>query len=200
MSLRDCESLEFQVIVGRSDTRPRLRAALLDVLAETPMRAVTQRDLAARAGIAAPRFGEFYRDVDECVLDTFDRLAEDLLAQFAQAFDVPGDWHERFVNAIDESLLWLLRSPGAMRLWFLEARRTSDGELLAHRNEARERLIDIVTDPREGVVLDVPELHVEFLFGALSHAAYDELAAGGDGASAGRRLRELLVLFEPIAA
>src|ERR1700742_2823249 len=143
MSLRDSGSLEFQITVGRSDTRPRLRAALLDVLAETPLQDVTEREIAARAGIAALRFGEFYRDVDECVLDTFDRLAEDLLAQFAQAFDVPGDWHERFAHAIDTALEWLIRTPGAARLWFLEARRAADGELLAHRPRARGRLIHV---------------------------------------------------------
>lgn len=133
-------------------------------------------------------------------LETFDRLADDLVRQFERAFAGPGDWHRRFARAIDDTLAWLLERPGATRLWFLEARRTPDPELQARRAAARRQLVDVATDPRRDAELDVPELHVEFLFGALSHAAYDELAAGGDAEGAVRKVRELLALFEPLPA
>ncbi len=133
-------------------------------------------------------------------LEAFDELAGDLAWQFELAFAGPGDWHERFARAIDAGLALMVERPGAARMWFLEARRTADPELQACRTAARERLVEIATDPRWDVDMDVPRLHVEFLFGALSHAAYDDLAAGGDGASAVRKLRELFVLFEPLAA
>jgi AcrR family transcriptional regulator len=200
VSLRDSASLEFLRSKGRSETRPRLRAALLDALVASHVQALSERDIAARAGLSPSRFGEYYRDVDECVYDAFDELADDIYGCFADAFAAPGDPHEQLVEGIEQALARLLANPGAMRLWFLEARQTADPELQARRSEARIRLVRLVTRPEADWGPDVPDLHVEFLFGVLTHAAYDELAGGGDCAKAGRRIRELLAVFEPLAA
>ena len=199
MWLRDSVSWEHSVSVGGSEARPRLRAALLDALADSNGQALSERDVAIHAGLSPSRFGECYRDLDECMLDAYDALADDVYDTFAHAFDGPGDWHARFATAIDVTLARLLSIPGAMSLWFLEARRTADHELQSHSTAARDRLVGVLTQPGGSCTLDVPDLHVEFLFGALAHAAHDELAAGGDGESAGQRIRELLVLLEPVS-
>lgn len=199
-SLRDSVSLELLVSGGRSETRPRLRAALLDAMAASEGQALSERDVAARAGLSPSRFREYYRDIDECVCDTFDSVADDVYATFATAFDYPEDLHARLTHGVEQALALLLANPGAMRLWFLESRRTADPELQARRAAVRVRLVELITRPDWGWGPDVPSLHVEFLFGALAHAAHDELAAGGDCAKAGRKVRELLAVLEPMAA
>jgi AcrR family transcriptional regulator len=200
MSLRDSASLEFSVSMGRSETRPRLRAALLDALAASDLQVLSEREVATRAGVSPSRFREYYRDVDECACDAFDSVADDVYSRFAAAFDGPEDAHTRLLHAIEQTLDLLLANPGAMRLWFLEARRTADPELQARRTVARARLVHLITGPERGWAPDVPPLHVEFLFGALAHAAHDELSTGGDCSKAGTKIRALLAVLEPVPA
>jgi AcrR family transcriptional regulator len=200
MSLRESASLEPYMSTGRSETRPRLRAALLDALAASDVQVLSERDIATKAGLSPTRFGESYGDVAECMCDAFDSVSDEVYACFTKAFAEPGDTHSRLVNGIEGALDRLLASPGAMRLWFLEARRTADPALQARRAAARDRLVQLITRPEEGWMPEVPDLHVEFLFGALAHAAHDELAAGGDCATAGRRVRALLAVLEPVPA
>lgn len=179
--------------------RDGIRAALLDALAASEVQELSERGIATRAGISPTRFGEYYGDLSECMCDAFDSVSDDVYACFTGAFAEPGDAHAQLVQAIEQALERLLANPGAMRLWFVEARRTADPALQARRTAARDRLVEIIT-MRNGPTPEVPALHVEFLFGALAHAAHDELVGGGDCANAGRKVRELLALLEPVAA
>jgi AcrR family transcriptional regulator len=171
--------------------------ALVDALAGSDGRALSARQIAKRAGVSVARFDECYDDLDECLDDAYRWVADEVHAAFADAFERPGDVHARLVDAIEQSLERLLADPGAMRLWFVEARRTTDPRLQASRAATRDRLVELVMQRDDGCAEEVPELHVEFLFGALAHAAHDELASGGDCAKAGRKVRKLLALLEP---
>ena len=47
---------------------------------------------------------------------------------------------------------------------------------------------------------DLPDVHFEFLFGALLRAAQDEVAAGREPDVVAERVRQLLALLEPVPA
>jgi AcrR family transcriptional regulator len=200
-SLRDCASLEHHMALGGCDICSRLRTTLLAALADADLQGLEAEEVAARAGLSIAGFGEHYRTLDDCLLDAFDRLADDLHEQFEQAFQGSGDWHGRLALGMGAALTRLQSIPGATQLWFLEAPRTSDRLLQEHRAAARDRLVETVTQPEEdGWDSEVPGLHAEFLIGALARAGHDELATSGDCTRAVARVRELLAVFEPLPA
>ncbi len=200
-SLRDIALPEHHLALGGCDICPRLRDTLLAALADTDLQALDTEEVAARAGLSLAGFSEHYRTLDDCLLDAFDRLANDLHEQFERAFQGSGSWHGRLVLGMDAALAHLQSIPGATQLWFLEAPRTSDRMLQERRAAARDRLVETVIQPQEdGWDSEVPGLHAEFLIGALARAGHDELAMNGDCTRAVARVRELLAVFEPLPA
>jgi AcrR family transcriptional regulator len=202
--LRDGLSREHHhTALGGCEICPRLRAALLGALADSDLQTIDGGELAARAGLPVTAFGDHYRNVEDCFLDAYDELTRELTLRFERSLERgSGDWQLRVTAALDAGIEEVFSTAGVARTLFLEAGRSADPVLQQHRALARQRFVDLVTrgDEDDDVDAAVPGLHVEFLVGALSHAAHDELAAGGDCTSAARRVRELLALFEPIAA
>jgi hypothetical protein len=152
------------------------------------------------SGLPESALAQHYGSVDRCLVATFHELSEELHRCHVDAFAGPEDWHTRFAIAVDSSLERIASSPGALRLLFAESAR-GDPRIRAHRTAACQRFIWLLAEEYEleyGVRL--PDVHFEFLVGALFQAAQAEFAAGRDAARTAARVKELLALLEPVAA
>jgi AcrR family transcriptional regulator len=186
---------------GDCDVCRRLRQALLASLAwdEDP-HALAAADLADRAELAEADLLAHYGSVDNCLAATYDELAEELFELQLHAFDGSGDWQSRFLDGMRAALDRIDSTPGATRLFFAD-------DLVAHprlrtrRAAARQRVARLVADEvgheRER---GIPAVQVEFILGAVSHAARAEAAGGMDPSRVVARVGETLRVLEPLAA
>jgi hypothetical protein len=186
---------------GDCDVCRRLREALLAALdwQEDP-NAIAAAEVAERADLAEADLIAHYGSVESCLAATFDELSDELYELHVDAFDGPGDWHSRFLDGVRATLDRIASTPGAARLIFAD-------ELVAHprlrtrRAAARQRIARLVCDEVEHEQdRGVPAVQVEFLVGAVIHAAQAEAAAGMEPARVAARARETLRLLEPGAA
>jgi AcrR family transcriptional regulator len=179
----------------------RLRGGLLEALADRELEMLDGREVAARAAVAERHLAEHYGTLDRCLLAAYDELCDALHMRAAVALCEGGEWHVRLAGAMDAMLDHLDGAPGAARLWFVESARTRDARLQERRTAARDRFVRLLAaEYRRAEEPDLPELHFEFLTGALHHAAYEEMVAGREPAHVRARVRELLPLLEPVAA
>jgi AcrR family transcriptional regulator len=192
--------MEEEGCTGDCDVCRRLRHALLEALASQGAQTLEAADVAARAELAEADLVVHYGSVESCLAATYDELSEELYDLHAEAFDGPGDWRSRFLDGMRATLDRIASTPGAARLLFAE-------ELLAHpllrirRAAARQRIARLVADELEHEEDHaVPAIQVEFLLGAVSHAAQTEMAAGRRPAQVAARVDETLRLLEPLAA
>jgi AcrR family transcriptional regulator len=177
-----------------------LRRALLRELARPHPGAPTAAGVAARAGLTEADLRAHYGDLDACLAATYEEMARELYELHVEAFDGPGDWRSRFLDGVRAALDRIASTPGAVRLFFAEDLRGHPG-LRDRRAAARQRVARLLA---EEVELEqdrsVPELQVEFLLGAVSHAAQDEAARGMEPARVTARIGRTLSLLEPQAA
>jgi hypothetical protein len=178
----------------------RLRSALLYALADHELESLGAEDLSTRAGLPMTALARHYGTIDNCVLATYDELSKELYHCQVEAFAGLGDWHTRFSSAVVAVLELIESRPGATQLCFAEMARRHPA-IRARRAAARQRLIRLPADEHEREHgYQLPDLHFEFLVGALYRAAQDEVAAGRAPTRVAERLRELLALLEPLAA
>lgn len=185
---------------GERETRARLRGALLDRLTAHDLRSLTDEDLAARAGLPPGALAGHYDTVDDCLVAAYDEVSEQLYRGMEEAFEGPGEWHVRFARAVEATLHQLESSPGAAQLCFGEAAR-GNPRLRRRRAASRQRVVRFLAEEYEREHgRGMPDVHFEFLFGALLRAAQDEMAAGREPALVAERVRQLLALLEPVPA
>ena len=185
---------------GDCPTCARLRGAVLDTLVERELESLTVADLEGRAGLPSPSLAAHYGTLDTCLVAIYDEVSEVLYRGMVEAFSGPGDWHVRFAKAVEATLAQIRSAPGIARLCFGEPAR-GNARIGERRAASRQRVIRFLADEYEqeqGVRL--PDLHFEFLFGALLRTAQDEVTAGRKPAVVAARVRELLVLLEPVPA
>ena len=185
---------------GDCESCGRLRSALLYSLDDQELESLAAEDLSMRAGLPMTALATHYGTIDNCVVAAFDELSEELYRRQVEAFAGLGDWHRRFSSAVVAGLQLIESRPGAAQLCFAEIARRHPG-IRARRAAARQRTIRLLADEHErehGCRL--PDLHFEFLVGALYRAAQDEVAAGRGPSRVAERLRELLALLEPVPA
>lgn len=159
----------------------RLRDTVLDALLERGLEALTEAEL-------------------ERLVAIYDEVSEELYRGMVESFAGPGDWHMRFASTVEATLDQLQSAPGIARLCFGEAARRH-ARIGALRAASRKRVIRFLADEYEDEQGHrLPEVHFEFLFGALLRTAQDEVAAGREPAVVAARVRELLALLEPVPA
>ena len=157
-------------------------------------------DLETRAELPETALAAHYGTIDNCLVAAYDEVAQDLYLVHVDAFGGPGDWHERFSGAVAAALELIDLTPGAAQLCFGELAR-GNPRIRARRAVARERVVRLLSDEYERERHEgLPDLHFEFLVGALYRAAQDELAAGGQPTSVAERVSELLAVLEPVPA
>jgi hypothetical protein len=178
----------------------RLRGALLDALTANRLRSLADVDLTARAGLPDDALAAHYGTLDDCLAATYAEVSEQLYGQLVETFAGPGDWHARFARAVDATLDYMESSPGAAQLCFGEEARVHP-RIRKRRAASRQRVVQFLADEYEREQeRRLPDVHFEFLFGALLRAAQDEVAAGRDPKRVAERVRELLALLEPVPA
>ncbi|HMJ96862.1 MAG TPA: hypothetical protein VK486_13475 [Thermoleophilaceae bacterium] len=178
----------------------RLRGAVLDALVEGHLESLSVPELEGRAGVRAGALAAHYGTLDTCLVAIYDEASEVLYRRMVEAFSGPGDWHMRFARAVEATLDQIQSAPGIARLCFGEPARRHP-RIGARRAASRQRAIRFLAaeyEDEQGCRL--PELHFEFLFGALLRAAQDEVTAGREPAAVAARVRELLALLEPVPA
>jgi AcrR family transcriptional regulator len=181
-------------------TCDRLRGAVLDALLERELESLTSAELERRAGVPARALAAHYGTLDTCVAATYDKVSEVLYRGMVEAFSGPGDWHVRFARAVEATLDRIRSAPGVARLCFGEPAR-GNALIRERRAASRQRVIRFLADEYEDDQgRRLPDLHFEFLFGALLRAAQDEVTAGREPAVVAARVRELLALLEPVPA
>lgn len=193
--------LEEERCTPDCDVCSRLRQALLATLAwdEDP-HAFAAAALAERAELAESDLLAHCGSVDDCLAATYDELSEELYELHLHAFEGPGDWQSRFLAGMRAALDRIESTPGAARLFFAD-------DLLAYprlrmrRVGAQQRLARLVADEVEHEQeRGLPATQVEFILGAVSHAAKAEAAVGMEPARVAARVGETLRLLEPQAA
>jgi AcrR family transcriptional regulator len=178
----------------------RLRGAVLDALAEGGLESLTAAGLERRAGVRARALAAHYGTLDTCLVATYDEVSEGLYRRMVEAFSGPGDWHMRLARAVEVTLDQTQSAPGIGRLCFGEAthRHVRIGALRAASRQRVVRFLAAEYEDDQGHRL--PEVHFEFLFGALMRTAQDEMTAGREPAVVAARVRELVALLEPVPA
>jgi AcrR family transcriptional regulator len=185
---------------GESEARARLRGALLERLTAHGLRSLTDEDLAARAGLPAGAVTAHYGSLDECVVATYDEVSEQLFRGLEEAFEGDGEWHTRFARAVDATFARLEATPGAAQLCFGEGSRAHP-RIRKRRAASRQRVVRFLADQYEREHgSSLPDVHFEFLFGALLRAAQEDMAAGREPDAVAERVRRLLELLEPVPA
>jgi hypothetical protein len=140
------------------------------------------------------------RALDDGLVAAYDEVSEQLYRGLEEAFEGPGDWHTCFARAVDVTLARLESTPGAAQLCFGDAARGHPG-IRRRRAASRERVVRFLADRYErDQGHSLPDVHFEFLFGALLRAAQDEAEAGREPALVAERVRQLLALLEPVPA
>ena len=178
----------------------RLRSVLLCALEEHDLESLAAEDLSTRAGLPRTALARHYGTIDNCVVASFDELSEELYRCQVEAFAGLGDWHMRFSSAVVAVLQLIESRPGAAQLCFAEIALRHPG-IRTRRAAARERIVRLLADEHEREYgYRLPDLHFEFLVGALYRAAQDEVAAGRGPTRVAERVRELLALLEPVPA
>jgi hypothetical protein len=159
----------------------RLRETDLDALLERNLESLTEAEL-------------------ERLVAIYDEVSEELYRRMVEAFAGPGDWHMRFASAVEATLDQIQAAPGIARLCFGEPARRHT-RIGARRAASRQRVIRFLADEYEDEQgHPLPDVHFEFLFGALLRTAQDEVTAGREPAVVAARVRELLALLEPVPA
>ena len=156
--------------------------------------------MAARAELAEADLVAHYGSVESCLAAMYDELSQELYDLHVDAFDGPGDWQSRFLDGVRAALDRIASTPGAARLFFAEELRAHP-DLRARRAAARQRVARLVGEEIEHEQeRRIPAVQVEFLLGAVSHAAQAEAATRMEPAHVAGRVRETLRLLEPKAA
>jgi AcrR family transcriptional regulator len=190
---------EEQGCTGDCEVCRRLRHALLGALDEGA-RTLDTAEIAERADLAEADLFDHYGSVDSCLVAAYDELSQELYELHVEAFDGPGDWQSRFLEGMRAALDRVDSTPGAARLFFAD-------DLLGHprlrirRAVARQRIAQLVAEEVEHELdRDLPGVQVEFILGAVSHAAKAEAADGMEPARVTARVGETLRLLDPLAA
>jgi AcrR family transcriptional regulator len=96
--------------------RLRLEFALIDAIANKGYRATRVADVIGGAGLSRKTFYKHFANIDECVLATFDLVADESVRRVEHAAREGDTWPERVEAAIRALFEVAVRSPGSLRL------------------------------------------------------------------------------------
>jgi len=164
-----------------ADQKSRLLRAMIDSVGEKGYRATTIADLVGRAGVSRKTFYEHFANKQECLLATFDMIAEDGRQRARDAYrQAGGEGREEAVEAAIRALFEAtIDNPGAARLNMVEIVAAGPAGI-----ERRERAIAqyrrfvhgiLQRDPGDETV---PDAVVRAVVGGLSRIIYSRVRHG----------------------
>lgn len=165
----------------RAAQRVRLALALIDEIAERGYRATRVADVIARAGVSRKTFYEHFSNKQECLLVTFDLVADEGMRRVEYAYREAHGWPGRAEAAIRALFESAIDNPGALRLSLLEI--AAVGPAGVERRERSlgryERFLRDALElaPGEGTVA---EMVLKAVIGGLNRVLYQRVLRGKD--------------------
>lgn len=163
--------------------RERIRAALIELVAERGFLQVDEGLLAARARVGVTAIPRLFGSLRGCFSEVWHQIDRELAEALQAGFDEkPGFWNERLRRGLEALLVDLDENPGRARLYLLDAPRVSDA-LIARREMTQARLAEIIDRGREEMQAprDIPDLVAEAVAGAIWYRLEGRLRAGLTG-------------------
>lgn len=143
--------------------------------------ALSESGLAERVGLSPDEVGRHYGTVSECLYETYDETACDVLRDMVDAFGEADGWQSGFELSRHRLLERMAARPAEARLCFVETVR-GDRELRRRRDVTRRWLVEFLTREytRRRHEEDLPPLQIELLIGA-GFQTISSAVAEGDG-------------------
>jgi len=166
---------------ARTAQRLRLALAMIEAIAENGYRATRVADVIARAGVSRKTFYEHFANRQECLLVTYDIVAEEGMRRVEQAYRETDGWPGRVEAAIRTLFEASIENPGALRLSLVEIPAVGPAGI-----ERRERSLDrYVSFIREGLELapgegTVSEMTLKAIIGGVNRVLYRRRLRGED--------------------
>lgn len=157
------------------------REAVLATVGEGGTEALSEDGLAERVGLPVDELRRHYRTVAECLYETYDEIACEVLRDMVDAFAEGQDWQSGFELARRRLLERMAARPAEARLCFVETVR-GDRELRHRRDITRRWIVDFLTREyaRRRKEEELPPLQIELLIGA-GFQTISSAVAEGDG-------------------
>jgi AcrR family transcriptional regulator len=174
--------------------RERLAAGVIAAVAEHGFRDAGVTQVSAAAGVSRRTFYGYFSDKDECYLDTYRLIEDNLLQILYEAGGCAGSWMAK-VRARASALVDVLAANPDLIRFTLIAPPTAGGEVLERQREFLRRLLDSLTEGcPDGRGYSWPnEEELEALAGAVS-AVLTARVADGDPAKLAKDAPQLIEL------
>jgi AcrR family transcriptional regulator len=166
---------------ARTAQRLRLALAMIEAIAENGYRATRVADVIARAGVSRKTFYEHFANKQDCLLVTYDLVAEEGMRRVERAYLETEGWPERVEAGIRALFEGSIENPGALRLGLVEIGAVGPAGI-----ERRERSIDrYVTFMRAGLELapgegTISEMTLKAIIGGVNRVLYRRRLRGED--------------------
>lgn len=105
---------------ARARQRLRLALAMIDAIAKNGYQATRVADVIALAGVSRKTFYEHFDNKQDCLLSTFDLIADEGMRRVEGAYREAEGWPGRVEAAIGALFHSAIENPGALRLSLLE--------------------------------------------------------------------------------
>ena len=144
-----------------------LREAALEIVGQEGMEALSQERLGRAVGMSASEVSEHYATAADCLYDTYDWVACDVLRDLQESFVEEQDWQTAFERSRRRLLERMAASPAQAWLCFVETTR-GDRELRRRREITRRWIVQFLTREYERRNWDepLPSIQLEMLVGA----------------------------------
>lgn len=162
-----------------ADQLQRLLSAMIDSVGEKGYRATTISDLVGRAGVSRKTFYEHFANKQECLLATFDVIAEDGRHRAISAYEAADGLHDGVEAAIKALFEATIDNPDSARLNMVEIAAAGPAGI-----ERRERAADEYRRFVRGMLQrapddeTVPEAVVRAVVGGLNRILYSLVRHG----------------------
>jgi AcrR family transcriptional regulator len=166
---------------SRRRQRLRLALAMIECVAEDGYRSTRVADVIARAGVSRKTFYEHFGNKQDCLLATFDLIADEAMRRVEVAYREADGWPDRVESAIGALFEAAIDNPGALRLSLVEI--TAVGPAgIERRERSSDRFESVIRDglelaPGKGAVSD---LTLKAVVGGLNRVLYGRVARADD--------------------
>lgn len=184
-------------------TAARLRSHAVELVAQDGFSALSDQELARRAGVSEAVLDSTHGGAVDCLLAAYDVLCDDLYDVVARGFGAQQSWECALAAAMAGLLDWCAERPAAARLMFYEIVR-GDHAMRRRRDAQRQRMVDLLIHEyrRRPEAEDLPDMQLEVLWGAMGQAITGWVEEGREAElpALAPQLDRLAAVFEPVAA
>jgi AcrR family transcriptional regulator len=156
-----------------------MRHSMIEAVAERGYRETRVVDVVERAGVSRATFYDFFDDVEDCFLETYDYVSARLFESASEAFnEVPrAPWAERIRAAMAAYLELLAAWPEAARFAIVEVL-AAGPKAVTRRDAVLRQLTEFVESGRSQSALDLPGITSVAIVGGIQELLYTEILHG----------------------